>query len=92
MIRLAVHVTPKSGRDEVTGWRGGELQVRVTAPPEGGKANAAVCDTVASALGVPKRAVRVARGQASRHKSLEIDGVDDEVLRDAFGSPDASLF
>ena len=28
--RLAVHVTPKAGRDEIAGWRDGELQVRVT--------------------------------------------------------------
>ncbi len=92
MLRLSVHVTPKSGRDEVVGWRGEELQVRVTAPPEGGKANAAVCKTLAAALGVPKSAVRVLRGETSRHKSVEIEGVDESDVRAAFGEPDASLF
>ncbi len=92
MARLAVHVTPRSGRDEIVGWRGGELQVRVTTAPEDGKANAAVCKVVAGAVGVPKTAVSVMRGATARHKVLEVVGVTDEELRDALGEPDASLF
>ena len=92
MTRIAVHLTPKSGRDEVAGWRGGELSLRVTAAPEGGKANAAACALVAGALGVPKSAVRVVRGQTSRHKQLEVDGVGETELRTAFGEPEAGLF
>jgi len=90
--RLAVHVTPKSGRDEVVGWRGSELAVRVTAPPEGGKATAAVCKVIAGALHVAKTNVRVVRGDTARHKILEIDGVDEAELHRAFGDPDAALF
>jgi uncharacterized protein len=89
---LAVHVTPRSGRDEVSGWRGTELSVRVTVAPEGGKANAAACIVVAKALGVPKSSVRVMRGETARHKILHIEGVDDSALREAFGEPDDSLF
>jgi uncharacterized protein len=92
MAILAVHATPKSGRDEVVGWRGSELAVRVTAAPEGGKANSAVCKVIAAALGVPKTAVRVVRGDTARHKVLEIDGADDSDLKAAFGERDAGLF
>ena len=92
MVTLAVHVTPKAGRDEVAGWWGSELAVRVTAAPEGGKANAAVRKVIASALGVPKTAVRVARGETSRHKIVEVDGVGDNDLSEAFGGPEATLF
>ncbi len=92
MATIAVHVTPKSGRDEVAGWRGSELAVRVTAAPEGGKANAAVCRVVASALGVPKSSVSVVRGDTARHKVLDIPMVDDDTIRSTFGEPDAALF
>jgi hypothetical protein len=92
MTRLAVHVTPRAGRDEVVGWRGDELQVRVRVPAEGGKANAAVCELIATALGVPKRSVRVARGTISRHKALEIDLEDDALIVEVFGAPDPGLF
>lgn len=91
-MRLAVHVTPKSGRDEVVGWRGGELSVRVTVAPEGGKANSAVCAVLARELGLAKSAVRVVRGETARHKLLEIDGVGEPEVRAVFGEPDPGLF
>jgi uncharacterized protein (TIGR00251 family) len=84
MTTLHVYVTPKSGRNEISGWRGGELLLKVTAPPEDGKANAAVCKLLAKALGVPKSAVCVTRGETSRHKTVEIVGVDEAVVRTAF--------
>ncbi|MRS12493.1 MAG: DUF167 domain-containing protein [Actinobacteria bacterium] len=89
---IAVHVTPRSGRDEVAGWRGGELSVKVASPPEAGKANAAVCVVLSKALGVPKGAVRVVRGETSRHKQVELDGVDEEDITCAFGEAPAGLF
>jgi uncharacterized protein (TIGR00251 family) len=92
MADLAIHVTPRSGRDEIVGWRGAELSVRVTVAPEGGKANAAVCVVVAKALHVPKSSIRVLRGETARHKLLRIDNVDDAAVREAFGEPDESLF
>ena len=51
-MRLAVKVVPKASRDGVAGWLGDALKVCVTAPPERGKANAAVERVVAHALGV----------------------------------------
>ena len=73
---LAVKVTPKSSKNEIIGWTDSsprELSVRVCAPPEGGKANKAVCEVVASSLGIAKSKVRVKRGQTSHHKQLEVD-------------------
>ena len=78
-VRIGVHVTPRSGRESVEGGPGGGVHVRVTLPPEGGKANAAVCRLVAKALGVPKSAVRVVRGETAREKLLEVDGDDAAV-------------
>ena len=52
----------------------GVLHVRVTAPPADGAANAAVTRLLARALGVPKGAVSLASGAASRHKRVRIEG------------------
>lgn len=84
-MRIAVHVTPRSGRDEVVGWHGGELSLRVTVPPEAGRANAAACALLARELGVPKRAVRVVRGESARHKQVEVDGIADSDVTRVFG-------
>jgi uncharacterized protein (TIGR00251 family) len=86
-VTLAVHVTPKAGRDEVAGWREGELQVRVTVAPEGGKANTSVCAVVAKALGVPKSSVTVVRGETSRHKQLRLGLSSAEDVAETFGRP-----
>ena len=77
MTRIHVRVTPRAGKDEIVARDGGDLLVRVTAAPDGGKANEAVCRLVAKSIGVPKSAVSVVRGHTARHKTLEVVGVDD---------------
>jgi uncharacterized protein (TIGR00251 family) len=85
-VELAVRVIPRSRRDELAGMRDGRLLVRVAAPPVDGKANAAVCALLATAAGVPKGAVSVVRGVASRDKRVRIAGeVDERALRAALG-------
>jgi uncharacterized protein YggU (UPF0235/DUF167 family) len=82
-VRVQVHVTPKSRANAVEATRdagGGRIRVRVTAAPEDGKANDAVVALLAERLGLPRRAVRVAGGAASRMKWIEIDGLDEEEL------------
>ena len=80
---LRVRVTPRAARNEVAGERDGVLLVRVTAPPEGGKANAATCKVIARALGIAPSRVTVARGAGSRQKSLRVEGVDQRRLKAA---------
>lgn len=87
MVKLAVHVTPRATRDEVVGWRGDELAVRVTAAPDGGKANVTACKVIARAAGVSGSAVRVLRGASSRHKMIEIEGLDSSDIEACFGAP-----
>ena len=43
-IRLAIKVTPNAGRNEITGFKDGVLQVRIAAPPDKGKANKELID------------------------------------------------
>ena len=59
----------------MTGWRDDVLIVKVTAPPVDSAANAAVIDLLASALHLPKRDIRIVRGETSRTKHVEVDGV-----------------
>ena len=77
---LRVRVIPRAGKNEIAGERNGALLVRVTAPPEGGKANAAVCRLIAKALGVPPSRVAVMRGAAAREKVLRVEDVSEEDL------------
>ena len=73
---LRVKVVPGSSREAIAGRLGDRLKVRVSAPPEAGAANQAVCRLIAEALGVRARDVRITTGQTRPEKTLEIDGVD----------------
>jgi uncharacterized protein (TIGR00251 family) len=53
----------------------GALVVALKAPPVDGKANAELVKLLAGALGVKKRAVRIASGHNGRRKVIDIDGV-----------------
>jgi uncharacterized protein len=75
-MELRVRVTARAGRDELAGLRDGVLHVRVSAPPIDGKANRAVCKLIARAVGVGKASVRVTKGERSRDKVVEIEGVE----------------
>lgn len=79
--RITVHVQPKAKTREVTLREDGSLRARVTAAPEDGKANMAVCDLVAGALGIPKRDVEVQSGHKSREKVLVVALGATEVAR-----------
>ncbi len=72
---LAVQVTPRAKKNEVAGWQGEVLRVRLTAPPVEGAANAALVAFLAEALGVRKSQVELVAGQTSRHKRVRIAGL-----------------
>ncbi len=76
---LAVRVTPKASRNEVTGLYTAadgavSLSVKVTAAPDKGQANAAVIKTLAKATGVSKATFNLVKGHADRNKTFEITG------------------
>ena len=77
-MRLFVRVTPGARKAAIGGTfplpDGRALEMRVTAPAVDGKANAAVIAARAEVLGVPKRAITIASGTASRLKRLHIAG------------------
>ena len=65
----------------MVGYREGVLQLRVTAPPDKGRANAAVLSMLAQALGVAKSTVRIVRGQTSRNKVVTVESLSPEEVR-----------
>lgn len=83
-VKLFVRVTPGAKKNEISGlWKGagGEtrLAVKVTAPPDKGKANDAVIKLLAKALDAPKSSFSVASGAASRLKTIEFVGAPEAL-------------
>ena len=78
-IRLVVRVTPRGGRDVIEGFvrdAKGEpmLKVRIAAPPENGRANAALVRLLADKFDVAKKAVTIVRGETARVKQVHVRG------------------
>jgi uncharacterized protein len=74
-LSFAVRVQPRSSRDEIAGeWQDG-LKIRLTAPPVDDRANEALRRLLAARLKVPLAAVRIAAGERSRTKRVEVRGV-----------------
>ncbi len=80
-VLLPVKVVPKSSRDRIIGELDGQLKVGVSAAPEKGAANAAVCKLIAKTLGIRAQQVQVDSGHASPRKTLRIAGVPLAVVR-----------
>lgn len=80
--RLNLRVSPGAARSAVVGRHGRGWKVRVTAAPEGGKANDAVVRLLADALRMPSRDVAIVSGHGSRDKIVALEGMDtDEIER-----------
>jgi uncharacterized protein YggU (UPF0235/DUF167 family) len=80
---LDVKVIPRARRTAFGPARGPDapLVVRVAAAPAGGAANDALLDFLARELRIPRSAIRIAGGVASRRKRLVIAGVTREEIR-----------
>ena len=91
-MQIAVRVTPRGGRDGIDGWMRDDagrllLKVRVAAAAAEGQANAAVLSILAKALKRPKSAISLISGHTARVKRIDIAGLTEADLAQAFGAP-----
>ena len=80
-ISFTIRVQPRASRDEIAGEYQDGLKIRLTAPPVDDRANEALRKLLASRLKVPLAAVRIASGERSRTKHVEVHGVTPAMIR-----------
>jgi uncharacterized protein (TIGR00251 family) len=80
-ITFAVKIHPRAKKNAITGTVGDALKLSLTAPPVGGKANAACIDFFAKFLKVSRSSVTIAAGHASRNKLIRVLGLSAEEVR-----------
>jgi uncharacterized protein (TIGR00251 family) len=81
MVTLTLRVTPRARQNKVAGKGGDAWKVSVTAPPEDGRANDAVIELLADALGIKRRQIEILTGLSSRNKVVRIAGLTDADVR-----------
>ena len=84
-VALPVKAVPGASRSRVVGVLGDCLKVAVSAPPEKGKANAAIAEILAESLGVGRRNVALLSGPSNPRKEFLVIGLTVEEIRARLG-------
>ena len=87
VVLLHVKVQPRASRNEIGQVLGGELKIKIAAPPVDSAANDALIKFLAEIVGCPRGAVQLVRGATSRHKVVAIRGVSAGIVQQKLESP-----
>ena len=86
---ITVKAVPGSSRDEIVGVLGGALKITTSAPPEKGKANAAIAKMLANALDLDARTIELISGTTGPRKAFKLVALTERevrnILRRRFG-------
>ena len=81
-VQLAVKLQPRASANEVCTPIGGELKIKVTAPPVDSAANEALVKLLAEKLDCARNRVELIRGHTSRHKTVMLHGFKTEEVEE----------
>lgn len=70
---LQVRVIPNASRTQIVEWKEDTLKVKLQAPAQDGKANAALIHFLAKSAGCRKNSITLVSGEKSRHKVLRFE-------------------
>lgn len=85
-VVFRVRVAPRSSRSAVIGVFEGALKVSLTAAPVDGAANTALIKLLSQVFDVPKSTIAIIRGERSRNKTVRINGIEENDVRNALNS------
>lgn len=74
--RLEIHVQPNAKKNEIIQQQDGSFKIKITAPPQEGKANRELIAFLAQKLKIKKSDITLIHGETSKTKLIEISGMD----------------
>lgn len=80
-VLVRVKAVPGASRDQIVGSLGDRLKVRISAPPEGGKANDAIIRLLSTALGIGRSQIELVSGRSRAEKVFRLLGVEVDGVR-----------
>ncbi len=85
-FNVAAKVKPKSSRRKIVMETDGSLKVFLHSPPEDGRANSELRETLGDALRISQSSVEIVAGLKSRTKTLRISGLSRGEMNRILGS------
>lgn len=80
-VLIWIKAVSGASRNEIAGLIGDRLKVRISAAPEAGKANKAICKLIAEALKVKVNQVEIDSGQTNPQKIVRITKADIKAIK-----------
>lgn len=80
-VILHLKAKPGSKVDQLFYDAAGQLNAKIRAPAQDGKANAYLIEFLAKQLGIPKSGVTIVAGFTNPHKRIEVDVPEDVLTR-----------
>lgn len=74
-VTIPLKIIPNAPGDEIVGWRGSDLTVKITAPPLDGRANEHLRRYLAEIFDVAPMDVTLLTGETSRKKMVRVTGI-----------------
>ncbi|MGC9318747.1 MAG: DUF167 domain-containing protein [Armatimonadota bacterium] len=81
-VSIHLKVIPNAPKNEIVGWRGRELTVKLTAPPVEGRANRELLRFLGEVLGVSPADIAILQGERSRQKTVRVAGITADQARE----------
>jgi uncharacterized protein (TIGR00251 family) len=82
-VLVRIKVVPGASRTQLAGTLGDRIKIRVSAPPEQGKANKAIIELLARTLSIKANQVTIEVGHTSAEKTIRITGANLDAVRNA---------
>jgi len=79
-VIFSAKIVPGSSKTCISGLLGGMLKIKISAPPEKGKANRCLLEFLAKQLSVKKNAVSIISGQTNPIKQIQALGISADTL------------
>lgn len=79
-ITISVKIQPRASKNEIVGFHGDALKIRLTAPPIEGAANALLITFLSDKLDLPKQNFELVQGLTSRNKLIRVIGATKELI------------
>ncbi|MES2273964.1 MAG: DUF167 domain-containing protein [Chlamydiota bacterium] len=79
-LYLALKVTPNASKNQVIGWEGNLLRVKIRGVPEKGRVNQELIEFLSDLLGIAPSRLELIQGATSRLKRVKIEGMSQSEL------------
>lgn len=79
---IEVKLQPRASRNEIVGFKGNVLYIKVTAFPVEGEANSALLKLLSQKLDIAKSAITIIKGLKARYKIVKIQGMSHDEVKE----------